>query len=286
MNRQLRQGQTVMGGLPIYIAAFSVFAILMFPVFSLIRASLMTRVDIYTRPFRWLPLSSVTLQNFITVLEPGHPVPVVEAIFNTFIVSIVTALLNVLLASIAAYAFCRLTFRFKHIIQSSLMIIYLLPGMLFLIPMFMMMRALNLWDTYLSLIIPYTAWNLPFMILLCRSFFEAVPIDIEEAARVDGCSRLQVLRFIVIPMMAPTLVAAGGTAFVLSWGEFLTPLILTSKLKVISTVLGMYSTSFETEIGQMAAAAVLSVLPVVVLTLLLQKQIVSGITAGAVKGGG
>jgi multiple sugar transport system permease protein len=286
MSRQQQWWRVDMRSMRTYIGAFLVSAIFLFPLFSLIRASLMTRVDIYSRPFQFLPLSSITLQNYVTVLEPGHQVPVGPAIVNTFIVSISTAILNVLLASMAAYAFCRLTFRFKNTILSSLMSIYLFPGMIFLIPMFILMRTFNLWDTYFSLIIPYTAWNLPFMILLCKSYFESVPIDIEEAALVDGCSRLQVLGYIVIPTMAPTLLAVGATAFILSWCEFYTPLILTSHLKVVSTVMGMYSTSFETEISQMAAAAVLSILPVVILTLLLQKQIVGGITAGAVKGGG
>ena len=164
------------------------------------------------------------------------------------------------------------------------MIIYLLPGMLFLIPMFMIMRALKLWDTYLSLIIPYSTWLLPFMILLCRAFLESVPVELEEAALVDGCSRLQVIRHVVLPLMVPGLVAAGVSAFIMSWNEFLTPLILTSRLTVVTTALGMYSTTFEVQMGQMGAAGVLSVLPVVALTLMLQRQIVRGITAGALKG--
>lgn len=267
----------------LYVVAFGIFLVLMFPVYSLVRASLMSNVEIYTRPIHWFP-ESLSWRNYTDVMRPDHPVPVRSSIFNTFVVSIVAATLAVVLASMAAYAFGRLRFRFKGVILSSLMIIYLLPGMLFLIPMFMIMRALKLWDTYLSLIIPYTTWCLPFMILLCRAFLESVPVELEEAALVDGCSRLQVIRHVVLPLMAPGLVAAGVCAFIMSWEEFLTPLILTSKLTVVTTALGMYSTSFETEVGQMAAAGVISVLPVVILTLILQRQIVRGITAGAVKG--
>ncbi len=101
---------------------------------------------------------------------------------------------------------------------------------------------------------------------------------------MDGCSRFQAIRHIVLPLMAPGLVAIGVSAFILSWNEFMTPLVLTSRLSVVTTVLGMYSTSFETEIGQMAAAGIYSIVPVVILTLILQRQIVRGITAGALKG--
>lgn len=280
LKRKLRK---LLPQVSIYVAALVVFLVLMFPVYSVVRASLMSRTEIYTRPIHWFP-ESLYWHNYVTVMQPDHPVPVRSAILNSFIVSIVTAILDIVLASMAAYAFGRLRFRFKGVILSSLMIIYLLPGMLFLIPMFMIMRALKLWDTYLSLIIPYTTWNLPFMILLCRAFLDSVSVELEEAAFVDGCSRLQAIRHIVLPLMAPGLVAAGVSAFILSWNEFLTPLILTSKLTVVTTVLGMYSTSFETEIGQMAAAGIYSIIPVVILTLVLQKQIVRGITAGALKG--
>jgi ABC-type glycerol-3-phosphate transport system permease component len=187
-------------------------------------------------------------------------------------------------ASLAAYAFARLRFPAKNLIQSVLLSVYLLPAMLFLIPIFMMMRPLKLLDTYLALILPYSVWMIPFVTMILKDFFSTVPVELEDAALVDGCTRFSVIWRVVLPLSAPGLVAAWVAAFIMSWNEFLTPLILTSRLKVVTTVLGLYTSTHDIELGHMAAAGVYAILPVLVLTLVFQRRIEQGITAGAIKG--
>jgi ABC-type glycerol-3-phosphate transport system permease component len=267
----------------IYTAATVTFILMGFPLYTLILTSLVTRAELFSRPLRWVP-QDPTLIHFARVLEPDHVVPVGQAIFNSSVVAVGTALFALLLGSLAAYAFARLRFPFKAKLLSSLLAFYMLPSMLFLIPIFVIMIALNLFDTYLSLILPYTVWMLPFIVLILKAFFESIPQEIEESALVDGCSRLKAIRHIVAPLAAPGLAAAGIFAFILAWNEFLTPLVMTTKLVVITTALGLYRSTFDIEIGQMAAAAIYSLLPVVILTLVFQRYIVRGIVEGAVKG--
>ena len=129
-------------------------------------------------------------QNYVDVLAPDHIVPIRAAMTNSFIVAAAAASSTVAISSLAAYAFARLRFPGRSAIQSVLFVVYLLPAMLFLIPIFMIMRSLKLLDTYFSLIIPYTIWMIPLVTIMLRAFFESVPEEIEDAALVDGCSRL------------------------------------------------------------------------------------------------
>jgi len=267
----------------IYGSALLIIAIMSLPLVTLVRTSLFSRIDLYDKPMHWLP-TIVKWQNYVEVLSPTHIVPIRAAMFNSFIVATSAASTTVLLASLAAYAFARLRFKGKRVLFSGLLAIYLLPAVLFIIPIFTILRPLKLLDTYVALVLPYTVWLLPLTIMILRDFFNSVPIEIEEAALIDGCSRLATIRHVMLPLAAPGLVAVWVTAFILSWNEFFTPLILTSKLKVITTVLGLYTSTFDIELGHMAAAGVYSVLPVLILTFIFQRRIEQGITKGAVKG--
>ena len=266
-----------------YVLAFVISLVMAFPLLTLVRVSFFTRLELYAKPIHWIP-QTVKWQNYVDVLAPGHIVPIRASITNSFMVACAAASLTVAIASLAAYAFARLRFPEKNPVQSLMLSVYLLPAMLFLIPIFMMLRPLKLLDTYLSLILPYTVWMTPFVAMILKDFFNTVPEEIEDAALVDGCTRLGVIWRVILPLSAPGLVAAWVASFIMAWNEFLTPLILTSKLKVITTVLGMYTSTYDIELGHMAAAGVYSILPVLILTLVFQRRIEQGITAGAVKG--
>lgn len=266
-----------------YVLAFVIGLIMAFPLLTLIRVSLFSRLELYQKPMQWLP-QTVKWQNYVDVLAPDHIVPIKTAITNSFIVACIAATLTVIIASLAAYAFARLRFPGRNSVQSLILAVYVLPAMLFLIPIFIMMRPLKLLDTYVSLILPYTVWTTPFVILILKDFFNTVPEEIEDAALVDGCSRPEVIWRVILPLAAPGLVAAWVSAFILSWNEFLTPLILTSRLQVITTTLGLYTSTYDIELGHMAAAGIYAILPVLILTLVFQRRIEQGITAGALKG--
>lgn len=267
----------------LYLLALLIAGVILFPLLTLLRISLFARIDLYAKPMNWLP-TIVKWQNYVDVLAPDHIVPIREAMLNSFLVATATALLTVLLAALAAYAFARLRFPGKGFLASTFLSIYLLPAILFLIPLFVVMRPLRLLDTYLALVIPYTVWCLPLTILVLRDFFASVPGEVEEAALIDGCSRLQSIRYIMLPLAMPGLVAAWVSTFILAWNEFFTPLILTSRLKVLPTALGLYTSTFDIELGHMAVAGIYSVLPVLLLTFIFQRRIEQGITGGAVKG--
>jgi multiple sugar transport system permease protein len=282
MGLNIHRLKKVGSSLLTYFLALLISLVMAFPLLTLARVSLFRRLDLYAKPIQWIP-QTVKWQNYVDVLAPDHIVPIRASITNSFIVAFAAASLTVAIASLAAYAFARLRFPGRNSIQSMLLSVYLLPAMLFLIPIFMMMRPLKLLDTYVSLILPYTVWMTPFVTMILKDFFNTVPEEIEDAALVDGCTRLGVIWRVILPLSAPGLVAAWVSAFIMSWNEFLTPLILTSKLKVITTALGLYTSTFDIELGHMAAAGIYAILPVLILTLIFQRRIEQGITAGAIK---
>ncbi len=281
--RILRISRNKLNKVIIYIAAIAVALIIMFPLYTLFMMSVISRAQLFSKPFNWIPITA-TFKNYIEVLKPEHPVPVFQGIMNSFIVSIWAATLSLLLASLAAYALARLRFPYKAHILTSLLSFYMLPAMLFLIPIFIIMKYLNLLDTYLSLVLPYSVWITPFATLILKSFFESIPSSVEEAAWIDGCSKLSALRRVIMPLAVPGLVATFIYAFILSWNEFLTPLIMTNRTILITTALGRYRSTYDIEIGQMSAAGIYSILPVIILTLIFQRYIIKGIVEGAIKG--
>jgi ABC-type glycerol-3-phosphate transport system permease component len=266
-----------------YLLAAGFALLISFPLLTMLRVSLFRRLDLYAKPIQWFP-TVFKWQNYVDVLKPDHIVPIREAMLNSLIVAFSAACATVLVSSLAAYAFARLRFPGRSLLQSVLLVVYMLPAMLFLIPIFMMFLAVKLYDSYLSLIIPYTIWMIPFVSIMLRAFFDSVPAEIEDAALVDGCSRLGVIWRVMLPLSAPGLVAAWVSAFIMSWNEFLTPLILTSRLVVLTVALGQYTSTYDIELGHMAVAGVYAILPVMILALIFQRRIEQGITAGALKG--
>lgn len=283
MGLNLYRLQNRAASLLTYVLAVVIGLIMAFPLLTLLRVSFFTRLELYDKPIRWFP-HTLKWQNYVDVLAPDHIVPLKPAITNSFIVACAAATLTVIIASLAAYAFARLRFPGRNGFQSLLLSVYLLPAILFLIPIFMMLRPLKLLDTYFSLILPYTVWMIPFVVLILKDFFDTVPQEIEDAALVDGCTRFGLIWRIVLPLAGPGLVAAWVSSFIMSWNEFLTPLILTSRLKVITVTLGQYTSTYDIQLGHMAAAGVYAILPVLILTLIFQRRIEQGITAGSLKG--
>jgi ABC-type glycerol-3-phosphate transport system permease component len=191
------------------------------------------------------------------------------------------ALFSVLIATPAAYALNRMHFPKSKIILRMLISIYILPTLLFIIPLYIAWIHLGLFDTHLGLVILYTTFILPFSVWILGSFVKSVPIEIEEAAKIDGATTTQLLTKIVIPLLRPGIFACLIFSFVLSWVEFATPLIFTSEMKMITVSLGLYRSTVDIQIGQLAAAAVIITLPVTLITLILQKQIQQVILTGA-----
>lgn len=263
-----------------YLAALAVLIIIAFPLYGVLLTSVQKEQDIRSRDVNFIP-HYLELDHYREVLGPGHIVPVKEAMLNSFMVSALAAVIAVSLALPATYAVNRLPLPGRRYILAGLTSIYLFPTLLFVLPLYVKVVQFGLVDTYAGLVIPYVAFILPFMVWILGAFLKAVPISVEEAAMIDGANRMQVLVRIVLPLMRPGIAAGLLMGFILSWVEFLTPLLFTRDLKILTVTLGLYRSTQEIAIGQLAAAAVLTALPIILLTLVFQRTISQVITAGA-----
>ena len=206
--------------------------------------------------------------------------------FNSVLVSSTSAVICVFISSLAAYGLSR--FRIKH---SLLILVIILgfstfPFIASVIPLFIFFRNLRLLNTYVSLILPYVAFNTPFSVWLCHAYFREVPLSIEDAAKLDGCSRLGTLWKIFYPLSTPVLSTVLIVTFMMCWMEFLFALTLISKptMRTIPAGIALYPGEYAFPWETISAAAVLSIVPIIVFIVLFQKKIISGLTRGAVKG--
>lgn len=209
-------------------------------------------------------------------------------ILNSAFVSIISTALALAIGAPAAYALARLRPWGKRVILAGILIVTLFPYILLFLGLLEIIQALNLGNNYLALIVPYTAINLPLTILVLRSFFQQLPKDLEDAAKVDGYNTWQMLLQIVLPMTIPAIVTTGILTFIFAWNEYLFALTFITRedmktIPVATAQLGGASV-FEIPYGPIAAATVMATLPLVLLVLFFQRKIVQGLTAGAVKG--
>ncbi|MBN3886222.1 MAG: carbohydrate ABC transporter permease [Nostoc sp.] len=209
-------------------------------------------------------------------------------IFNSAFVSITSTAVALAIGAPAAYALARLRPWGEKVILASILIVTLFPGILLFLGLLEIIQALKLGNNYLALIIPYTAINLPLTILVLKSFFQQLPKDLEDSARVDGYNTFQLLWQIVLPMTLPALVTTGILTFIFAWNEFIFALTFMTReeLKTIPVAAAQLggATVFEIPYGAIAAATVVGTLPLILLVLFFQRRIVQGLTAGAVKG--
>ncbi|MEH2332967.1 carbohydrate ABC transporter permease [Nostoc sp.] len=209
-------------------------------------------------------------------------------IFNSAFVSITSTAVALAIGAPAAYALARLRPWGERVILASILIVTLFPGILLFLGLLEIIQALKLGNNYLALIIPYTAINLPLTILVLKSFFEQLPKDLEDSARVDGYNTFQLLWQIVLPMTLPALVTTGILTFIFAWNEFIFALTFMTReeLKTIPVAAAQLggATIYEIPYGPIAAATVIGTLPLILLVLFFQRRIVQGLTAGAVKG--
>lgn len=209
-------------------------------------------------------------------------------ILNSAFVSIISTALSLAIGAPAAYALARLRPWGRGAILAGILIVTLFPYILLFLGLLEIIQALNLGNNYLALIIPYTAINLPLTILVLRSFFQQLPKDLEDAAKVDGYNTWQMLLQIVLPMTIPAIITTGILTFIFAWNEYIFALTFITRedmktIPVATAQLGG-ATVFEIPYGPIAAATVVGTLPLVLLVLFFQRKIVQGLTAGAVKG--
>jgi len=256
-----------------------IFIIILFPPIVLFLTSFKTEVDALSFPPKWI--FTPTIKNFTEIF---HGSPIIKYMINSIIVALLNTGVSLVFGSMAAYSLARFRFKGSDNIAFWMLSIRMMPPVVSVIPLYIIMRNLRLLDTPWCLIIAYLTINLPFVVWMMKGFFEEIPREIEESALVDGCSTFEVFRIIALPLAAPGLAATGIFTFIFSWNEFLIALILTGT-KSVTLPVGLIGYMKETGIdwGYMAAGGILALIPVIIFALFAQKNLVKGLTMGAIK---
>jgi multiple sugar transport system permease protein len=254
----------------------------LFPLYWLLRVSVSPNKLLYTEGTRLWP-SRITWDNYAFVLTqsdfPGF-------FLNSVSVALTTGILVTLLASAAGYAFSRFRFRGRVLLMFVLLLTQMFPLVMIVAPIYRIMAPLGLVDNLWGLIIVYTAFNTPFATFLMQSFFDGIPRDLEEAAMIDGCTRFGALRRVVFPLTLPGMAATLGFVFTAAWSELLLALMLINSDDSSTFPVGLlnFISKFSVAWGHMMAAGVLALIPACVFFVMIQRFLVQGLTAGAVKG--
>ncbi|HEY0075206.1 MAG TPA: carbohydrate ABC transporter permease [Abditibacteriaceae bacterium] len=232
---------------------------------------------------RWWP-SPVTTENFVGVLGKIEEFPVWQWTGNSVFISLAATALVLTVDSFAAFSYSRLRWRGRDRLFSLLVATMLVPGQVLLIPSYLLIRAMGLFDTYGALIFPAGAGA--FGVFLLRQFFMTIPVELEEAARIDGCGPLGIFRHVILPLSKPALATLGIFTFMGTWNAFEGPLIFTDSLSMRTLPIGItiFQGRYNTEYGPMMAAATLAAIPVVIAFLIFQKQIIKGISLTGLAG--
>ena len=270
-------------------SALVLFAVwVLFPFWFLLNSSFMTPAEAVAVPPHWIP-ESPTLGNYSAILAgkvaPGGAevgLRVMRAIGESFAVGLLTVTVNLALGGTAAYSMSRFRFRLSRLSYLAVLFARLVPAIAIVAAFFVALRDLGLIDSRYGLVIVYTSFTLPITILVLKNYFDGLPRELDEAALVDGATRLQALWYVIRPVARPGLIAAACLVFLESWGEFFYALTLTNQLTV-PPVLAGFRGFFQFNWTTLAAATVLAVVPPVVLALIFQRYVVRGLAQGVTK---
>ena len=253
----------------------------LFPLFWTVSTSIKNRVDTYTLPPKFFDFTP-TLKNYSSLFSLDD---FWQIYLNSIVITVGSTIFCLIFGSLAAYAFARKPkFRGRGPLEGLMIAVRALPGIVLLLPIYKLSSYLGLYDSKLALILIYAGFNLPFAIWLLMSFFEQIPIEIEESARVDGASNVLMFSKIILPLAAPGLVATGIFVSLLSWNEFLIPVIMAGEnAKTLPVLVASFISNRTLDWGPMAAAATVALIPIVLLTVAIQRWLVAGLSSGAVK---
>ncbi len=253
-------------------------AVMLVPIIWIAMAAFKQHVDVYQLKLLFTP----TLENFSTVFQ--QPYALGDKLLNSTLVATATVLVAIPIATLAAYSFSRFDLRGRTLLLVVILATQFVPAVVIVLPFFVMFRDFGILDTVGALVLVNTAIVMPFAIWMIKGFIDGIPIDTEEAALVDGSTRLQVIRNIVLPLAAPGLVTACIFCFILAWNEFLFALILTNR-DAVTLPVGL--ALFKAEEGDLwnllAAAGIIIMVPMFILALIIRRHFVQGMTMGAVR---
>ncbi len=253
-----------------------------FPALWVLLTSLKSEAELVQQPISYLP-QNPSLANYARAFADQ---PLLSYLGNSFIVAGLATLGSLLVATGAAYAIARLNLRHRQLVLTAIVASSMFPLVTLLVPIFETMRVLGLLNTYTALVLPYVVLNLPVCTLVLVSFFQSIPRDLENAALIDGCTRIGALVKVVLPLAAPGLFTAGILAFVNAWDEFLLALSLNASagMRTVPVGITLYQGEFAFPWPIISAALVVAIVPVAVLIALFQERVVGGLTQGGLKG--
>ncbi len=259
-----------------------IVAYALFPVLWIASLSLKSTADVGDR--KLIPVSP-TLENYRGIFTSGE---FVRPLINSIGISLITTLIAVIIAAFAAYAIARLDFPGKGLLLSGALAIAMFPPVSIIGPLFNIWRDVGLYNTWPGLILPYMTFALPLAIWTLAAFFREIPFDLEQAAQVDGATPYQAFRKVILPLALPGVFTSAIIVFIFCWNDFLFAISLTStdaaRTVPAATAFFTASSNFINPTGQIAAAAIVVTVPIILMVLVFQRRIVAGLTAGAVKG--
>lgn len=260
--------------------AFMAVVAFLFPYLFMVSSAFKTRLETFAYPPVWI--FKPTLENFKVILSD---INIMFYMKNSTIVATLSTILTMIIAIPATYGLARYRFPYREQIAYGFLLLQMVPGISIVFALFYIARNLNLFDTYIFLVLAYLLWNVPYAIWMLRGFVEAIPIELEEAAMMDGCSRFKAFFSITLPLMAGGLAASAILIFIGAWNEFALAFFLTStRARTMPTTIAFFMTHAGIKWGPMFATALLGTLPVVIFALIVRKYFVSALTLGAIKG--
>ena len=264
-------------------AIIAIFLFLtLFPLVWVFSTSFKPNQEAIDFPPRFLPRNA-TFSNYVFVLtDPG----LVRSLINSFVVSLGSTALSVVVSALGGYAFARFEFRGKNLIMSIILGLFMIPVVINIVPLYTMLSNVGMLNSPISLILTFQILIIPLNILLLKNYFETIPRELEEAALIDGCSRLGVLKRIIIPLSMPGFAIAAVLSFRFSWNEFVLPIVLTNRpdSAVFQVALYQFISINRIEWGYLTAGITIAIIPVLILMLSFQKQMIKGLTVGAIRG--
>lgn len=266
-----------------YAALAFFLAFLGFPLVWLVSASFKSSQELNSLAVNLIPVQW-DFSNYANALQRQNLIP---AAMNSLLVAVATMIITVLLSMPMAYALARLQGRLRAAGTIWILTSQVFPSILIIIPLFLLLRAISLNDTLLGLILVYVTFTMPFTLWMLQGYVAAIPVELEEAAEMDGANRLTILRRVVLPLLAPGLVATAMFTFVSAWNEFFLALVLLQSPELYTLPIALRSflgAEGQTQLGSLAAGAVLATIPSLIIFGILQKKLTGGMLAGAVKG--
>ena len=272
----------------LHLAALVVSAFILLPFGWMVVASVTPQRILITTPLQWIP-DTLDFSRYQQIFQGGADsvgATFRAAMGNSVVVAVGTVAISMVVGILGAYAFARLRFRFRRAILMVFLATYMLPQIALLIPLYLILNSLGLLDTTTGLIVVDCALVIPFVLWILSNYFLTIPEELEEAARIDGTSRLGALFRVILPAARPGIFAAIMFAFLLAWDEFMYALIFTSSdaAKTLPVAISEFAGRYTTDFGLVAAGGIIAALPPIIIAIVFQRYVVSGMAAGAVKG--